>query len=373
MGPVRHALVALLAVAAGLPACSDSSSPPVSAQEAFVPPERLFVLGDSLSDVGNAAAAVDFALGREPSPTPAIGLCNPADALLGRRCDDLFYHQSRVSDGPVAVEHLAAHLGLPELVPSYHALPSRPDAGTSYAVASAKARATGVEDLGRQLEMLLLDHGPLLSGTALFVVAIGGNDAVDALQAAAPPGEAAPGEAERIVAEAVAAIGASLERLIAAGARRFIVVTVPDLAALPAVRARARESGTEAAALAAASAVTRSFNAALGARVAELAARYPDAVLATFDLAAFGAAQRSAAAAAGRNVDEACFDSETYADSGVAERRFHPACEPPPDGRPLFDRFLFWDDLHPTGAAHAEVGAALIELYERAVASPPPA
>ncbi|HEX6997155.1 MAG TPA: SGNH/GDSL hydrolase family protein [Gammaproteobacteria bacterium] len=368
MGPARDKLLALLAVAAGvLPASSQPPRPPA-------PPEQLFVLGDSLSDVGNAAAVADFALGRTPSPTPEIGLCNPIDVLLGRGCDDLFYRRSRVSDGPVAVEHLAAHLGLPELVASYHTLPSRPGDGTNYAVASAKARAAGVEDLGRQLEMLLLDHGPLLPATALYVVAIGGNDAVDALQAAAgSAGEAGPGEAERIVAEAVGAIGTTLERLLATGARRFIVATVPDLATLPAIRAGARESGNEAEVLRAASAVTESFNAALGARVAELALQHPDAALATFDLAAFVAGQRAAAAVSGRNVDEACFDSEAYVSSATAERRFHPFCEPPPGGRPQFDRFLFWDGLHPTGAAHAAAGAALIELYERAVASLPAA
>src|SRR5690606_41559525 len=88
-------------------------------------PLALFVLGDSLSDVGNAAALSDYLLGRPFYPEHAVGLCNPVDVYLyGRGCGDLFYRQSRVSDGPLAVEHLAAYLGLP-LDASFHTVPER--------------------------------------------------------------------------------------------------------------------------------------------------------------------------------------------------------------------------------------------------------
>ncbi len=66
--------------------------------------------------------------------------------------------------------------------------------------------------------------------------------------------------------------------------------------------------------------------------------------------------------AADGNVLDACFDSDTYRDSPTAERIFHPDCAPVGGGVPGFADFVFWDDIHPTGAVHAAIGAALIEL-----------
>ena len=334
-------------------------------------PEQLFVLGDSLSDVGNAAAAADFLLGQPVHPASAIGLCNPSDIyVLMRNCEDLFYRKSRVSDGPVAVEHLAVHLELPALVPSFHVLPNRTITGTSYAVASGKAQGAGAENLARQVDMLIFDHGPLLSPTALYVVMIGGNDAIDALQATLPAVVTSPEQSRSppgaIIAAAVAAIGANVERLIDFGARRIIVANVPDLAVFPGVRQRARATADETATLAAASAISAAFNAALDARLDGISrGRWTIRPVraARFDLAAVMRTEQAAAAASGLNAIDACFDSETYLVSTTAERMFHPDCAPQ-EGAPDFAGFLFWDGIHPTGAAHAAIGAALIELYE---------
>jgi hypothetical protein len=152
----RSALIAGL-----LTGCSsgggDPATPPATPPTVDDPrlaPSALFVLGDSLSDVGNAAGAADYVLNLIIDP-PTVGLCNPADVLVvPRRCDDLFYKQSRVSDGAVAVERLATLLGLAELEPSLHVVPSRSRTATVYAVASAKARGPGEEDLERQVDWL---------------------------------------------------------------------------------------------------------------------------------------------------------------------------------------------------------------------------
>ena len=121
----------------------DPAAPPATPPAADDPraaPSALFVLGDSLSDVGNAAGAADYLLNLVIDP-PTVGLCNAADVLVApRRCDDLFYKQSRVSDGAVAVERLAAQLGLARLEPSLHVVPTRSRTATVYVVASAKAR-----------------------------------------------------------------------------------------------------------------------------------------------------------------------------------------------------------------------------------------
>ena len=291
------------------------------------------MLGDSLSDVGNAAGAADYLLNLVIDP-PTVGLCNAADVLVApRRCDDLFYRQSRVSDGAVAVERLAAELGLTELEPSLHVVPSRSRTATVYAVASAKARGPGEEDLGRQVDWLLLDHAPL-PADAVYVIMIGGNDAIDAMQADVASPAAAPRPSAAIVTSAVSEIGANVERLLDFGARRLVVANVPDLATLPAIRVLAKSRGDELATLAAASAISEAFDRELDTALDRIEARGrwvtptpPD--IERFDLRAALAGVQLALVARGGNAADACFDSEAYRDSAGAQRIFHPACSPP--------------------------------------------
>jgi len=353
------------------PASSTTPSPQPGAPTQGVPVSALFVLGDSLSDVGNAAGAADYVLGKTIAP-PTIGLCNPFDVLvLSRGCEDVIYRKSRVSDGPVAVEYLATGLGLATLAPSFHVVPSRPSVGSDYAVASAKARGGGVEDLGRQVDVVLLDKAPLATA-AVFVVIIGGNDAIDALQAASAGGSTAASSSAAIVTAAVAKIGDSLERLLDFGARRLVVANIPDLAALPSVRETARSSATPAAVLAAATAVSDDFDRELSARLDVIEAKRAwdspqPPVIVRFDLRAALAAVLQAAQQRGANTADACFDSDAYRDSAVAARTFHPECAPNPGGAPRFANFVFWDDVHPTGATHSAVGAALLAQVEAAL------
>jgi|GEM_PF-728563 len=381
--PIKAAAAALLAALAGC----DSGGEPASAQPA-APSPTLLVVGDSLSDTGNAAAVADYLLGQTMYPEASIGLCHPAERMLfDRDCTDILYLRSRVSDGPVAVEHLATHVGV-TLEPSFHTVPDRPVVGTNYAVAGAKARGTTPRDLDHQIDRLLLDHAARLAqGGAVVVLMIGGNDAIDALQAAALPGigdpterlpdpiESAPpadpppgapdGEPAAIVTAAIDGIVEAASTLLDAGAC-VIAANVPDLARLPAVRDTAVREGVDVTAAAAlATEITTGFNSGLAERLATLAATHPSGgALASFDLHAAFLAAFDAAQAGGLNVTDACFDSERYADSTVGERSFHPACAPAPDGAPAFDGFFFWDGIHPTGAAHAALGAALVDAYE---------
>lgn len=347
-----------------VPAGPPPGSPaPPPANEPFAA-SALYVLGDSLSDVGNAAGAADYLLNLVIDP-PTVGLCNAADVLVvARRCDDLFYKQSRVSDGAVAVEHLAAHLGLDELQPSLHVVPRRSKTATNYAVASAKARGPDEKDLARQVDWLLLDHAPLPTD-AVIVVMIGGNDAIDALQADVASPAAHPRPSTAIVTSAVEAIGAAVERLLDFGARRVVVANVPDLAMLPAVRAKARAGNDEAATLAAAAAISESFDRELDALLDGLEARREwdsptPAVIERFDLRGALDGARKIIATAGGNADDACFDSDAYRASDDAVRQFHPDCEPTTAGdAPRFSRFAFWDGIHPSGVSHAALGVAL--------------
>ena len=112
MAPLLPLLLALAACSSGdggdQPAQSSGAPGSMAASST---PSALFVLGDSLSDVGNAAAAADYVL-NQPIEPPTVGLCNPTEVLAQHRgCEDLFYQRSRVSDGAVAVEHLAEPSG----------------------------------------------------------------------------------------------------------------------------------------------------------------------------------------------------------------------------------------------------------------------
>jgi phospholipase/lecithinase/hemolysin len=235
-----------------------------------------------------------------------------------------------------------------------------------YAVAGAKARGTDDADLARQVDWLLVDHA-LLPQDAIYVVIIGGNDAIDAMKADAGNPTAAVKPSAAVVAAAVDAIGTQVERLLDFGARRVVVANVPDLAALPATRVAARASADEAAALAAATAISVAFNDALAAKLdaIEAEARWlpPTPVIARFDLSAALSAVRDALAANGGNVVDACFASDVYRDSPSGERVFHPGCAPvTADGPPRFSGFEYFDDIHPTGTTHAALGDALRTL-----------
>jgi phospholipase/lecithinase/hemolysin len=351
-------------ISLGLGGCSSNNSAVTTGANGGTP--TLFVLGDSLSDIGNAAGMADYLLSLEVYP-PEVGLCNPVDVLvLSIPCDDILYRQSRVSDGPVAVEHLAEHLGVDEFVPSLHLVPDRPVDGTNYAIASANARGQDEEDMHSQVDFLLLDH-PSLPVDAVYVVMIGGNDAIDAFQAALTGDEAAQQLGSAIVTSAVAKIGENLKRLLDFGARRLIVANVPDLAALPAIVVDAQASGDETGVLAAATSISQGFNSELDTLLDDIEAsgqwESPAPLeLARFDLFTALQTAQQMIAATGGNATEPCFDRAAYQESAVAERVFHPDCAPGAERPPHFGDFVFWDDIHPTGAGHAVIGSVLSGL-----------
>ncbi len=223
---------------------------------------NVFVFGDSLSDTGNLAAFADAqAFLLTGDPTKRVALCFPGvtfnpDGTVkvdpDFPCDDLFFMNSRVSNGPVAVEVLAERLGFDDFQPSLHPLPllglPRPFVGTNYAVAGAHARVridpkTGnpePEDLGAQIfAFLQLDHGGVAPSEALYVVMIGGNDVIDAVQALLDPSE----DPRAISAAAVDAIGDNINLLIGAGARKFLVANSPNIGSIPAIKIAAEEAG----------------------------------------------------------------------------------------------------------------------------------
>ena len=290
-------VIALLALTACLP------SP---AGAAF---DRLYVFGDSLSDVGNVQT-VTSGLAPLVPPTPGP-----------------YYFNGRFSNGPNFAEVLSDGLGLGPVAPSVLG-------GNDYAYGGALATGTPpptslvVQDVDDQVTRYLTAH-PLASPTALYVVYAGSNDLNTNPAAAAAP---------------AASLAASIERLYDAGARHVLAPNLPLLGLVP-------RNNADPALAAGANAVTAQFNAALAAALDELEAGHPDLTLYRLDVAglfadivadpaAFGLTNVTAPAAPGLRLGDQAYDTSLLV--------------------PNPDRYLFWDDLHPTRAGHALLGRAAL-------------
>jgi phospholipase/lecithinase/hemolysin len=162
--------------------------------------DHIVVLGDSLSDQGNAG---------------------------------------RSSNGPVWVEHLAARLAVP-LRPSQ-------SGGSNFAVGGARLGAgSGPNNIRAQADRYLKMARP--NGRTLHIVYGGGNDLFAALSAPNPV---------ETVERALASLKSILADLTRQGATDVLVPNLPDVGITPEVRAQGVRAGHEARAL------TEEFNAGL--------------------------------------------------------------------------------------------------------------
>jgi phospholipase/lecithinase/hemolysin len=266
---------------------------------------QLYIFGDSLTDTGNLASI------RFNFPPP--------------------FFMNRVSNGPVAVETLAALLGL-EAHASLHLI--GPAQGTNYAVAGATARGSEAIDLTAQVGAFLQNHGQAAPPDALYVLMIGGNDVREAR-------DAEDMAAQAILTQATAAIGTHLETLATAGAMRFLVVNVADLGAIPETRRLAEATGMPSL-VEIATLRTETFNQVLADEVNRLRTAL-GLKIALVDLFTSGRAViRNANAYDLENLTDACF---LIINNGLS---FHPDCE----NGANFDAFAYFDDIHPTAKEH---------------------
>lgn len=255
--------------------------------------DRMVVVGDSLSDPGNIFAITGAIPGVDARP--------PSPP----------YFAGRFSNGPIWTEYLADRLGLADhqvanlalggaFTDGHVALNDVPEP-----VAEA-LRAAGVGGIEQQADIYLANGRPVPAG-GLYVVWGGANDYLRGVAGTTPDGTPTP----------VANLVDTIEDFADAGAERFLVPNLPDLGATPA-------GGGDPAL----SAVTAAHNAALGVALAELAGRR-DLAIFELDVAAYFAAAESFGFA---NVTVPCIDPAVSCDDA-----------------------LFFDGLHPTTAAHAEL------------------
>jgi phospholipase/lecithinase/hemolysin len=278
----------------------------------------LYVFGDSLSDAGNVALAI----GADPGQVITGNSYIPGQP----------YASGQFSNGDVWLKSVAVSLGLPAA-----GVPSLTTVGTDFAFGGARVATDGPglsPSLTLQANLFLAGSGGVVPAGGLFVVAGGGNDARDTLQAAAVSGT----PFSVITADAASfanAVGNLVDQLQAAGAQNIIVWDVPNLALAPAVTAL----GAGAAFLG--GQVSLAMNNALALRIAG------EAGVQIFDIYGLQNAWIANPAAFGLvNVTDAC---------GAVL-----GCDP--------STYLFWDGIHPTSAGHALLASAML-----AAAVPEPA
>ena len=277
--------------------------------------ERIVVFGGSTSDSGNAFALLKFA------HRPPYDQFDLALSLVPSGPYSVGGHH--FSNGATWIEQFARGSGLGGSVrPAFAS--SNPHA-TNYAVGGARATDDGINlNLPQQISAFLSDFDHVAPADALYVIDFGGNDVRDALVADDP---------ELVLENALASIAAHIRVLYAAGARKFLVLNVADIGALPAVQII--ENSFPGAALAA-TFLTRVFNSQLDVILALLGA-FPEIQIARLDV--FG------------KVNEMITDPNAFGLSEIEDACITPKVPPFSCKNP--DQYLFWDGVHATKAVHA--------------------
>ena len=282
--------------------------------------DAIYAFGDSLSDVGNVYLATSGAI---PAPP---------------------YSNGQFTNGNVWVQDLASDLGLAPLAPSLAG-------GTDYAYGDAETGVTpfntsaAASDLIGPTGQIAQFDGthPTADPNALYTIWIGSDDLTDILANAAASQYAAD------LGIVAGNIDTAINTLAGAGAKDFLILTVPDLGDTP----KALAAGS--AASAAASAIAAGFDTTL------VNGAGPIPSLSTL--------------AAGDSVNISVLNTYSLVDAVVADPAmygFTDVTDPCLTGAVNYlggtpcanpNQYLFWDALHPTAAADVLVAnAALVTV-----------
>lgn len=315
--PIRKTL-RRLALAAGL-------ALPAAASAGY---SQIYVLGDSLSDVGNIEAAyAPIVAANGGVPLPILGLAAPGTPSA--------YAPSRASNGPIWIDAFAGAFGFTSVASL--------DGGTNYAFGGARTdnqlyNPVIPDFLGllQQRDALLADR-PTLDPNALYVVWGGANNLQDILTGR-PRADGTP----QSVGQTLADLGLIIDSLAAAGATHFLVPNAPNIGLVP----RLRERGP--AAVAFGTLLTDALNGGLAALIDSR--RQAGLDILDFDTAGFLAEVVANPASYGLgNVTERCYTGDDLNFNGTGRICADPAS------------YLFWDGIHPTTTGHALLAQAMLQ------------
>ena len=259
--------------------------------------------GDSLIDAGNA----DLMPVRPPQPpSPYVG--------------------GRYTNGPPPTEVLAARLGVPLISYAIGGAQSgvgNIDVAFADCKAGPSAYCTGVQS---QLTQYLTTTQGQADADALYVVMGGSNDFL------ALPSGATEQEFFDVANAVIGNLVSTVQTLLGANAKRFLLPLLPDIGAAPAV------------ADATVTALMPLVNGALTQAYMELLALIDDPNVQFMVFDTFGAQQNLMPLYA--VTDTACLQPDPATGFAV--------CSDP-------DSHFFWDDLHPTADVSARLGRLLVE------------
>lgn len=296
----------LIEIAAGLVPDVNHDSVPDDCQPWTLLPyglNSIVVLGDSLSDTGNLYLLSN---GSRPLSPPN--------------------YQGRFSNGPVWCEYLAGYLGL-DATRRYNFAFGGAASGDTNSLDNLYPGLPGLADEVEMYRQAALAGAAPAGPNTLYVVWIGPND-FNAFQQAG-----ASIELDQVVHDAMDHIETALRELVQLGAHKILVPNMPDLGSTPLVRWNPNPELSAKARIA-----TIGFNANLSALLARLeselgadfvyfdAFRFYDEILASPSQFGF------------TDISNPCWND--VAQTVCTDSSSH----------------LFWDELHPTTAAHRWIG-----------------
>lgn len=210
----------------------------------------------------------------------------------------------RVSDGRVAVDFVATALGVP--LYNYAVTGARSDADNSDAAAYPALAGTG---MANQVSLYLSSGA---DANALHIIAAGANDVLDAVLTT---DLTAPGAIDHLIQSIVGNLLQAVGMLQQGSASKFLVALLPDMGLTP---------------LAASLGISGDLTQLSAAVNAGLSAAFAGSDVTLFDTWSAQQSELATFAAAGKNVTGTCLG----------------------DGAATCDDYFFYDELHPTSAAH---------------------
>lgn len=272
----------------------------------------LVVFGDSLSDIGNIAQATANSIFTSPTPGP-------------------YYYQGRFSNGPNYVDSLSAGLGIASFT---HSSAS----GNDFAYGGAKTTGSSfpyslfIKDVDDQVAAYRSTR--TANATTLYLVFAGSNDLID-------------GQTNMTVP--VNSLNSSINSLITAGARQFLVLNLPLLGNTPRYNGSATTHDQY-------NTRSQQYNAALATMLDTVQVANPAVNIFRLDVAAFFSQLIA---------NPVLFGMTNVTDSAA------PGLAPGATSYntslivPNPNEYVFWDDLHPTKAVHAILAQRALDLFRQ--------
>jgi outer membrane lipase/esterase len=275
--------------------------------------KSIVVFGGSISDPGNFFALTGVT---NRPPYDEIDQCLVSTGPYARG-------GNHFSNGATWIEELGKSLRLNRNVNPAFRGSSRN--ALNYAVGGARSTdVAATVDMPEQVGIFLGEHLGIAPPEALYVIDFGGNDVRDALGLLAG-GD--PAGAMQLIQDALASIAEQVNRLYAAGARKFLFVNVADIGAIPSITK----------CFPAAAPAATQFSMALNAGLGQIIGSLPqDAEVEVLDV--FGTVAQLIA-----NPDQ--FGLTNVTDGCITPNDPPFSCKKP-------NEYLFWDGIHPTKAVH---------------------